>query len=324
MPVHNYNVIRTMDRNLALEFVRVTEAAAIAAAEWIGRGDKIAADKAAVDAMRSRFNQVDFAGTVVIGEGKKDEAPELYTGERLGTGRGPEMDIAVDPLEATTSVALGRSNALCVIVTGPKGSLLGAPDTGMEKLAVGPAARGVIDLDAPVDHNLRRIATALGKDINELTVMVLERDRHQKLMTQIRQAGARLRLITDGDIAAVATCFPESGVDVLMGTGGSTEGVLAAAAIKILGGEILCRFAPRKPEDEVAIREAGFSDLKKIFRASELARGGQITFTATGVIDGPLLRGVLLQSTRIVTHSMVLRGASKTLRYITAYHHGVV
>ena len=309
-----------MDRNLALEFVRVTEAAAIAAAGWIGRGDKIAADQAAVDAMRARFNQIDFSGIVVIGEGKKDEAPELYTGEQVGTGKGPEMDIAIDPLEATTSVALGRPNALCVIATGPRGSLFSAPDTRMEKLVVGPAARGVVDLDAPVNVNLQNVAKALGKEVSEVVVMVLDRERHQGLMQEIRTAGARVRLITDGDIASVATCFSESGFDVLMGSGGSTEAVLTAAAVKILGGEVLCRFVRKDEADEQAIREAGIKDIKQVFRAEDLARGQQLTFTATGVIDGPILKGVLFRSHDIVTHSMVLRGTSGTLRYVTAHH----
>ena len=311
-----------MDRNLALEFVRVTEAAAIAAASWIGRGDKNAADQAAVDEMRARFNQIDFAGTIVIGEGAKDEAPELYTGEKVGTGKGPEMDLAVDPLEATDSVAHGRYNAISVIVAGPKGSLLSAPDTYMNKLAVGKAAAKVVDLDFPVKQNIERVAKSLGKDIGEITVVVLDRERHEGLIKEIRAAGARVRTITDGDVAgAIAPCLPESGIDMLLGIGASTEAVLAAAAMKILGGELFCRFAPKNEKDQKAILEAGIKDLNKVYSAEDLAKGKQLTFTATGVIDGPLLEGVRFAKHRIITHSVVMRGSSGTIRYITTHHH---
>ncbi|MFA5954654.1 MAG: class II fructose-bisphosphatase [Patescibacteria group bacterium] len=310
-----------MDKNLSLSFVRVTEAAAIAAARWMGRGDRHAADGAAVEAMRSRFNQMDFKGTIVIGEGKKDEAPELYTGEKVGKGDGPEMDIAVDPLEATDSVAKGLPNALAVIVTGPKGSLLSAPDTYMDKIAIGPKGAKVINLDASVEENLTRAAKALSKDIAEITVVVLDRPRHETLISEIRRVGARVLLITDGDVAAaVATCQSESGIDVLMGIGGSTEAVLAAAPVKIMGGEILCRFKPRSAEDEKEIRACGIGDINRIFTAEDLAKGDKLTFTATGVVTGPMLQGVLFKSDQIITHSMVLRGASKTLRYITTHH----
>jgi fructose-1,6-bisphosphatase II len=310
-----------MDRNLALEFVRVTEAAAIAAARWIGRGDKNAADAAAVKEMRARFNQIDFAGTVVIGEGEKDEAPMLYTGEKVGTGRGPKMDIAVDPLEATDSVALGRYNALAVIVTGAKGSLLHAPDTYMDKIAAGPAAKKAINLDAPPRVNIKRVAKALNKKVGDITVLMLERDRHKKLMEQVRAAGARVRLITDGDVAgAIAPSLPNSGIDLLMGVGASTEAVLAAGAIKILGGEILCRFKPRSDADAKNIRRHGIK-LKKIFRTEDLAQGKRLTFTATGVIDGPLLGGVVFSDRHITTTSVVMRATSGTVRYITTIHH---
>ncbi|MGB9883237.1 MAG: class II fructose-bisphosphatase [Microgenomates group bacterium] len=311
-----------MDRNLALEFVRVTEAAAIEAAKWIGRGEKKKADGAAVEAMRSRFNQVDFKGTVVIGEGEKDEAPMLYNGEVVGTGKGPEMDLAIDPLECTDSVAFGRYNAISVIASGKKGSLLQAPDTYMEKIAVGPLAKNAIDLQAPVKDNLKKIAKALDKPIEEITVMILDRPRHQELIAQIREVGARVRLITDGDIsAAIATCFPDSGVDVMMGIGGSTEAVLAAVALKVMGGEILCRFKPRNAEDIEKIKAHGIKDLKKIFSSEDLAKGKELSFTATGIIDGPLLNGVVFQKQKIITHSVVTRGLSGTIRYITTYHH---
>jgi fructose-1,6-bisphosphatase II len=311
-----------MDRNLALEFVRVTEAAAIEAAKWVGRGEKKKADEAAVCAMRSRFNQVDFKGTVVIGEGEKDEAPMLYNGEKVGTGKGEEMDLAIDPLECTDSVAFGRYNAISVIASGKKGSLLKAPDTYMEKLAVGPSAKDVVSLDFSVKKNLKNIAKALKKPVSELTVMILDRERHQKLIDEVRQVGSRVRLITDGDVsAAIATCFEDSGVDVYMGIGGSTEAVLAAVAMKVMGGEILCRFKPKNEKDKEKVHSFGFKDLNKVYKSEDLAKGRQLSFTATGVIDGPLLKGVVFEKKRIITHSVVIRGVSGTIRYITTHHH---
>lgn len=308
------------DRNLALEFVRVTEAAAYAAAKWVGKGDKNRADGAAVDAMRERLNKIEFSGTIVIGEGSKDEAPELYTGEKVGAGGKPEMDIAVDPLECTDSVAYGRYNALSVIAAGPKGTLLGAPDTYMEKIAAGPGAAKVIDLDAPVATNIKKVAKALKKDIGEVTVVVLDRDRHKTLIEDIRKAGARVRLITDGDVAgAIAPCMPDSGIDLLMGVGASAEAVLAATAIKILGGELFCRFQP-KSEAHARLVAAHGHTTKKIFSTDTLAKGDMLTFTATGVIDGPLLQGVRILADTAVTHSIVIRGLSGTLRYITTHH----
>lgn len=310
-----------MDKNLALEFVRVTEAAAIAASHWIGRGEKKKADGAAVEAMRSRFNFVDFKGTIVIGEGKKDEAPELYVGENVGTGKGPEMDIAVDPLECTDSVAYGRYNALAVIATGPKGSLLSAPDTYMDKIAVGSGAKGVIDLEAPVKDNIQKVAKALGKEIGEVTVSMLDRPRHEGLINEIRASGARIRLISDGDVAvAVATCVESSPIDMLLGSGGSAEAVLAAVAVKVLGGEILVRLKPRNDEDRKEMDRMGLDD-KTIFNSEDLAKGDNLTFTATGVIDGPLLQGVVLNANFIMTHSVVMRSVSKTVRYLTTQHH---
>ena len=311
-----------MDRNLALEFVRVTEAAAIAAARWIGRGDKKKADGAAVEEMRKRFNQIDFSGTVVIGEGEKDEAPMLYTGENLGTKKGPVMDLAIDPLECTDSVAYGRYNATTVIASGPKHSLLHAPDTYMEKIAVGPNGKKAIDLEVSVKTNIEKTAKVLNKKVEDITVVILDRERHIDLITQVRHAGARIRLITDGDVAAgIATCFPESGIDLLMGIGGSTEAVLAAVPIKILGGEILCRFKPKKDADIPKIEAAGVENTNKIFTAEDLAQGKELTFTATGVIDGPLLTGVVFNKNKIITHSLVIRGTSGTIRYITTHHH---
>lgn len=310
-----------LTRNLALEFVRVTEAAAIAASKWIGRGDKMAADQAAVDEMRVSLNKIDFAGEIVIGEGLKDEAPMLFTGEKLGKGTAPMIDIAVDPLECTDSVAYGRYNALAVISAGPKGSLFSAPDTYMEKLAVGPAAAKAIDLDASVETNLKNVAKALGKDVSEVTVIVLDRERHQELIEQIRTAGARVRLITDGDVAAaIAPCMPDSGIDMLMGIGASAEAVLAATAIKVMGGQLLCRFAPQKEDHVKLIKEAGITDLKKIYAVGDLAKGDDLTFTATGVIDGPLLNGVVVQGQKTITHSLVVRGGTGTVRFVTAWH----
>lgn len=311
-----------MDRNVALEFVRVTEAAAIAASQWIGRGDKHAADGAAVKQMRNRFNQIPFRGTIVIGEGKKDKAPELYNGEKVGSGdEGTEMDIAVDPLECTDSVAHGRYNALAVVVAGSPGSLLRAPDTYVQKIVVGKAASGVIDLDAPVLDNIKKSAHAIGKDVREMTVMVLDRERHAKLIADIISAGARVRLITDGDVAgAIATCFPESGIDMLIGTGGSTEGVLAAVPVKTLGGQILSRFTPRNKDEEKEAFAMGIEDLSKIYTAEDLAKGKDLTFTATGVIDGPLLPGIIVKKDYIISHSMVLRTKSGTIRYMNTHH----
>ncbi len=311
-----------MDRNLALEFIRVTEAAAIEAGRWIGRGDKKAADGAAVKAMRARFNAIDFSGTVVIGEGEKDEAPMLYTGEKVGKKNGLHMDLAVDPLECTDSVAYGRYNAMSVIASGPKGSLLHAPDTYMEKIAVGPEAKNVINIDAPVKENIIKTAKAMRKHVKDITVIVLDRERHADLITQIREVGARVRLITDGDVAGgIATCFPDSGIDMLMGIGGSTEAVLAAVPIKILGGEIIARFKPRGNKDIQKIKKARVTDLNKIFYVDDLAKGKQLTFTATGVIDGPLLSGVVFEEDKIITHSLVIRGMTGTIRYITTHHH---
>ena len=310
-----------MDRNLALEFVRVTEAAAIEAARWIGKGDKKGADGAAVEAMRSRFQNVDFSGTIVIGEGKKDEAPELYVGEKVGNGKGPEMDIAVDPLECTDSVAYGRYNALTVIATGPKGSLLGAPDTYMDKIAVGPAAKGMVSLDATVEENIKKVAEALEKEIGEVTVSMLDRERNQSIMNEVRAAGARLRLITDGDLGvAIATCMDESPIDMLLGSGGSAESVLAASALRILGGEIQVRLMPRNDADRTEMSKMGLDD-KTIYKTEDLAKGDHLGFTATGVIDGPLLSGVVFNPRSIMTHSVVMQSVSKTVRYLTTYHH---
>ncbi len=318
-----------MDRNLALEFVRVTEAAAIAASKWVGKGEAKKADGAAVDEMRDRFNQIDFKGSIVIGEGSKDEAPELYVGEKVGSGwkslghRGGEFDLAVDPLECTDSVAFGRYNALAVIASGAKGSLLSAPDTYMEKLAVGPKAAKVVKLGLSAKINIQKAATALNKNVKDVTVCILDRERHKDLIGEVRKVGARVRLITDGDVAAaIATCMPESGIDILMGIGASAESVLAGTAVKILGGQLFARFSPQKQAHKDLLLRAGLNE-KKVYSVNDLCKGKVLTFTATGIIDGPLLSGVRIYDSRIITHSIVIRGLSGTVRYITTEHNKI-
>lgn len=310
-----------MDRNLALEFVRVTEAAAIASARWMGRGDKHAADQAAVDAMRQRFSAIDFSGEIVIGEGEKDEAPELYIGEKLGTGNGVEFDIAVDPLECTDSVANGVPNAISVIATGAKNSLFRAPDMYMNKIACGPAAVGAVSLDASVEDNIRAVAERLGKEVSEIVVVVLDRPRHAELIQQIRAVGARVRLISDGDVAgAIAPSLPDSGIDLLMGIGASAEAVLASVAIKCLGGDFQARLAPKDEAQRERLRAMGIMDIDRIWRIEDLAQGENLTFTATGVIDGPLLPGIRFTPGYCVTHSVVMRVKTGTVRFIKTMH----
>lgn len=308
--------------NLGLGVLSATEQAAIAAARWIGKGDGKAADQAAVDEMRKRFNRIEFDGLVVIGEGAKDEAAELYVGEKLGTGNGPAIDIAVDPLECTDSVASGRPNAICVVATAPRGNIYGAIDSYMEKLAVGPEAANVIDLDATVAHNITAVSKALGKNVSEITVAILDRPRHEALIREVRSAGARVQLFTDGDVAmAIATCLKESPIDILMGIGGSTEAVLAATALKFYGGRIYCRWKP-KPDHMERFHNAGFevSELHRVLSTNNLIVGDDATFTATGVINGPLLGGVVFQSDKIITHSVVISCAQRTVRYLRTEH----
>ncbi len=307
--------------NVALEFVRVTEVGAIAAARWIGRGDAKAADQAAVDAMREYFNTIDFRGEIVIGEGAKDEAAELYIGEKLGRGSGARFDIAVDPLECTDSVAYGRSNALSVIATGPEGSLYRAADSYMEKIAVGVDAASVISLDSTPSENVRKVAAALGKEIPEVTVAILERPRHEQLIAEVRGTGARVQLFTDGDIAmAIATCKGGSAVDMLMGIGGSAEAVISAAAMRCLGGEILCRWKPKDEKHVARLNKAGITDFSTIFRSHDLARGKDLSFTATGVMNGPLVKGVTVGAAYTNTHSVVMTSNPRTIRYINTRH----
>jgi fructose-1,6-bisphosphatase II len=306
---------------LALEFVKVTDVSAIEASKWIGRGEKELADKAAVDAMRQAFNQIDFKGEVVIGEGAKDESFELFIGEKIGRGSGPLLDIAVDPLECTSSVAYGRPNAMTVIAAGPKGTIYKAIDSYMEKIAVGPEAVKVIDLNAPPKDNLNKIAKALGKKISELTVAVLDRPRQEDLIKKIRLAGARVQLFTDGDIAmSIATCLPDSPIDVLMGVGGSTEAVLSSAALKCLGGSILCRWKPKDEKHVALLRLAGISNFNKVLSISDLTRGNDIIFVATGVVSGPILEGVVSKHSKIITNSVVMSSNPRVVRFINTHH----
>lgn len=309
------------DRNLALELVRVTEAAALAAGRWMGRGDRMAADRAAVEAMRLMLRSIDMDGVVVIGEGEKDEAPMLYNGERIGNGRPPQVDVAVDPIDGTRLLAMGRPGAIAVVALSERGTMFSPGRiVYMDKLAVGPEARAVIELDAPVAENLRRIARAKGKDVDDLTVAILERDRHAGLIQAVRAAGARIRLITDGDVsAALMTAFPDSGIDVLMGIGGSPEAVIAAAALKCLGGEIHARLWPRNDEERRFAAEMGY-DLHRVLTADDLVRGDNIFFAATGITDGEILRGVRYTGKGARTHSIVMRSRSGTVRFVEADH----
>jgi fructose-1,6-bisphosphatase class II len=310
-----------MDRNFALEFVRVTEAAALASARLMGRGDEKAADHAAVEAMRKMLGQIQFDGTVVIGEGERDEAPMLYIGEKVGKGGEAMLDLALDPLEGTTICATGGTNAISVIAIAEKGNFLHAPDTYMRKIAVGPDAKGAIDLRATPTENLKRIADAKRRHIEDLTVIILDRPRHADLIAEVRRAGARIWLIGDGDVsAAISTCKPDSGVDVLMGTGGAPEGVIAAAALRCMGGDFQGKLAFRNEEEKARARKMGVSDLEKIYRIDELARGN-VMFCATGVTQGTFLGGVRFFGGGAHTHSVVMRSESGTVRFIEAEHH---
>lgn len=310
-----------MDRNLALEIVRVTEAAALSCAEWMGKGDSNGADGAAVEAMRRAFDSIRFDGTVVIGEGERDEAPMLFIGEKVGAGDPPEVDIALDPLECTNSVAYGRPNALAVIALAPKGCFLHAPDTYMEKIAVGPKAADAIDLNKPVEANVRDVADALGMHVEKLTVVILDRDRHRDLITRVRSTGARIHLIADGDVsAAIATALPDTGIDLLLGTGGAPEGVLAAAALRCVGGAMQGRLRFRNDDEIRRARAMGIDDLDKVLCLDDLARGNQIMFCCTGVTTGDMLKGVRFSSGGAWTHSLVMRAKTGTIRFIETHH----
>ncbi len=309
------------DRNLAMELARVTEAAAMAAGRWMGRGNKEAGDQAAVDAMRLVLNTVDMDGVIVIGEGEKDQAPMLYNGEILGTGRPPRVDIAVDPIDGTTILSFGRSGALSVVALSERGTMYDPKHLHyMDKITVGPEAAGVVDLNEPVDVNLRNIARAKRRDIDDLTVILLDRPRHRDLIRQVREVGARIRLIGDGDVAgALMTAIPETGIDVLMGVGGSPEAVIGACALKCLGGDMRCRLWPRNEEERTRAIESGM-DLEQVLTIEDLVSGDNVFFAATGVTDGELLDGVRYFGGGARTHSLVMRSKSGTVRFIKATH----
>lgn len=309
------------DRNLALELVRVTESAALAAARWVGRGDKNGADGAAVDAMRTVLATVPMDGIVVIGEGEKDEAPMLYNGEAVGDGSATKTDVAVDPIDGTTLTSLGRGNAISVIAVSERGTMFNpGPCVYMDKIAVGPAAAGHIDINASPAENLKRIAKAKNENVRDLTAMILDRPRHAELIEEVRKTGARIRLISDGDIfGAIATAWPDAGVDVLFGTGGTPEGVVAAAALKCMGGEIQGRLYARNDEERKAAIDAGY-DLNQVLTTDILVRGNNCFFAATGVTDGELVRGVRYDSNGARTQSIVMRSKSGTYRLVDAWH----
>ncbi len=308
-----------IERELALEVVRVTEQAALAAGRWTGKGDKHKVDEVATEAMREVLNELPIRGTVVIGEGEMDEAPMLYIGEELGEG-GPEVDIAVDPVEGTNITAKGLPNAVTVIAISEKGGLFHAPDMYMEKLVVPPPAAGKVGLDWPVEANLKAIALALNRDVEDLVVVVLDRPRHEKLIADIRTAGARVKLIGDGDvIAALAAALRGTGVHAVMGIGGAPEGVLAAAALKILGGEIQARFYPEDEEERARLEAMGAS-AERIYRTEDLAPGEEIVFAATGITDGDILRGIRYFGGGARTHSLAMGYATRVVRFIDSIH----
>lgn len=309
------------DRNLAMELARVTEAAAMAAGRWMGRGNKEAADQAAVDGMRLVLNSVDMDGVIVIGEGEKDEAPMLYNGEVLGTGRPPRVDIAVDPIDGTTILSLGRSGALAVVALSERDTMYDPKHiVYMDKIAVGSDAATVIDIDAPVDLNLRNIARAKRKDIDDLTVIILDRPRHQELIRRVREVGARIRLISDGDIAgALMTAIPDTGIDVLIGIGGSPEAVVSACALKCVGGDMQCKLWPRNDAERERALKGGM-DLDQVLTIDDLVRGDNVFFAATGITDGELLDGVRYYGGGARTHSLVMRSKSGTVRFVEASH----
>ena len=308
------------DRNLAMELARVTEAAALAAGRWLGKGDKNGADGAAVDAMRIILNSVSMEGVVVIGEGEKDEAPMLFNGEEIGAG-GPACDIAVDPIDGTTLTSLGRNNAISVIAISERGTMFDpGPCVYMDKIAVGPAAADVIDIDAPVKTNLEAVAKALGEDVDDITAVILDRPRHEDIIRQCREAGARIKLIQDGDVAAAITvATPESGTDILFGIGGTPEGVIAACALKAIGGAMQGRLWPRNDEERRAALDAGY-DLDRVLHTDDLVWGEDVFFAATGVTDGELLTGVRYWGDGASTQSLVMRSKSGTIRTVDATH----
>ncbi len=309
------------DRNLALELVRVTEAAAMAAGRWVGRGDKNGADGAAVDAMRKMIGTVSMAGVVVIGEGEKDEAPMLYNGEEVGDGDGPACDVAVDPIDGTTLTSKGMGNAVSVIAVSERGTMF---DPGacvyMEKLAAGPEAAGVVDIAAPIEHNIQAVAKAKGFENEDVTVVILDRPRHEDMVRQVRETGARIRFITDGDVAgAIMAAKTGTGVDLLLGIGGTPEGIIAACAIKCLGGTLQGRLWPRNDEERGRALDQGY-DLDRVLTTDDLVRSDNVFFVATGVTDGELVRGVRYRGGGATTHSLVMRSRSGTIRYVESEH----
>jgi fructose-1,6-bisphosphatase II / sedoheptulose-1,7-bisphosphatase len=310
-----------IDRNLALDAVRVTEAAALAASRWMGRGDEKAADQAAVDAMRSALNVLDVRGVVVIGEGERDEAPMLYIGEKVGTGTGPEIDVALDPLEGTTICATGGPNALAVVAMAEKGGFLNAPDVYMDKIAIGDGLPpDLVDLDAPPAVNLKNLAKAKGIAVSDLVVLILDRPRHQELIAKVRATGARIQLIRDGDVAGViATTRLNRTVDIYMGAGGAPEGVLAAAALRSIGGQMQGRLIFRNDDEKKRARALGLTDLNRKYNLTDLA-GGDVMFAATGVTDGALLKGVHRFAGGARTQSVVMRSVTGTVRLVEAEH----
>ncbi len=309
------------DRNLALELVRVTEAAALAAGRWVGRGDKEAADQAAVDAMRLMLDTVSMDGVIVIGEGEKDHAPMLFNGEPVGNGSGPPVDVAVDPIDGTRLTSVGQPNALSVVALAERGTMFfpGAA-VYMEKVATGPDAVDALDVTAPPEENVRRVAKAKGVAPEEITVVILDRDRHQEMIGRVREVGARVFLITDGDVApAIASALPGLGIDMLMGIGGTPEGVIAAAALKCLGGAMQGRLFPRNDEERRSLVDGGY-DIAAVLTADDLVSGQDVFFAATGITNGALLRGVNYSQSGAVTSSMVMRSRSGTVRYIEGHH----
>ena len=309
------------DRNLAFDLVRVTEAAALAGGRWVGRGEKETADQAAVDAMRLVLNGIEMDGIVVIGEGEKDEAPMLFNGEKLGTGVPPEVDIAVDPIDGTTLTAKGGAGALAVVALGERGTMYNPYDVVyMDKIAVGPKARDMIDINSSVQMNIRRVARALNEEPNDVTVMILDRPRHADLIAEVRATGARILLIQDGDVAAsIAACMDDSGVDMLMGIGGSPEAVISAAALKCMGGEMQCKLWPRNEQERDAAIAAGL-DLEQVLTIDDLVKCDNVFFAATGITTGAMLNGVRYFGGGAITHSMVMRSRSGTIRRIMSEH----
>ncbi len=310
-----------MDRQLSLELARVTELAALEAGRWMGKGNKIAADDAAVKAMRAMFDTVDIEGTVVIGEGEMDEAPMLYIGENVGSGKGSKVDIAVDPLEGTNLVAKGQPNAIAVLAVAPSGCLLHAPDMYMDKICVGPAGVGKIDIDASVRENLEALAKAKCCEVSDLTVVLLDRERHKEKIKEVRESGARCKLITDGDVApAVAAALSGTGVDLLMGIGGAPEGVLAAAALRCLGGDMQARLVPHTDEQLERCHKMGLEDVSQVLTLDDLVKGDDVIFSATGITDGDSLKGVRYFGGGAETHTLVMRSKTGTIRFISATH----